>query len=254
VRAALDALLELERLVAMAACEAEIVIAADGLPWVVQLRPLSVPSVETPRIAALRRDTDLRMAADADVPLLGMMPDWNPAELLGEHPRPLAADIFGRVIARRAWRLGRVALGYSRRGTTRLLHLHAGRPYVDVAASFSSLLPATVDPAIGERLVAGWLTRLEADPALHDKIEFEVAMTSITLDFDAAFDARHGEVFSTSERDALRDALLPVTRSALDSECTSRLAAVFSAPSPAPPDAAQCALRRPDSVGTDRAL
>jgi phosphohistidine swiveling domain-containing protein len=244
VRTALDALLELERLVAMAACEAEIVVAANGRAWVVQLRQLSVPSVDTPCIVALRRDTDARVAAHADVPLLGLMPDWNPAELLGEHPRPLAGDIFARVIARRAWRMGRVALGYSRGGTTRLLHVHAGRPYVDVAASFGSLLPATLDPALGARLVAAWLIRLEANPALHDKIEFEVAMTSITLDFDAAFDARHGDAFSTAEREALRDALRRVTRSALDSERTSRLAAMFSAPSPEPPDAAPRALRR----------
>lgn len=235
VRACLDALIELESLAAATPCEAEIVLAETGLPWVVQLRRLPVRIGDERAVAALRRRTEDAIASDRDVPLLGMMPDWNPAELLGEHPRPLALDIFDRVIARRAWRRGRAMLGYSRRGPAGLLRVHAGRPYVDVAASFRSLLPATVDEALGERLVAAWITRLEREPALHDKIEFDVAMSAVVFGFDATFDARHGKAFTTHERDALREALRPVTQRALDAALTERLDAHFAAAAPAPP-------------------
>jgi phosphohistidine swiveling domain-containing protein len=244
VRACLDALIELEALAARVPCEAEIVLAENGLPWVVQLRRLPVRVGDERRVAALRRRTESGIAAEPDVPLLGMMPDWNPAELLGEHPRPLALDIFDRVIARRAWRIGRAALGYSRRGPARLLRVHAGRPYVDVAASFRSLLPATIDEALAERFVAAWIARLENEPALHDKVEFDVAMTAVVCRFDATFDARHRGVFEARDRDALRDALLPITQRALDASLTVHLVERFAMPVSGPPAVEPSAIRR----------
>lgn len=243
VRACLDALIELETLAAIVPCEAEIVLAQTGLPWVVQLRRLPIAVGDERVVAALRRRTEAGIAAQRDVPLLGMMPDWNPAELLGEHPRPLALDIFDRVIARRAWRRGRGALGYSLRNPSPLLRIHAGRPYVDVAASFRSLLPATIDEKLGERLVAAWIARLEAEPALHDKVEFDVAMSAVVCRFDATFDARHGALFTKDERNTLREALLPITRRALDASLTQRLGARFARAS-SPPDIKPLAIHR----------
>jgi phosphohistidine swiveling domain-containing protein len=243
VRACLDALIELETLAALVPCEGEIVLEQTGLPWVVQLRRLPIAVGDERAVAALRRRTEADIVAERDVPLLGMMPDWNPAELLGEHPRPLALDIFDRVIARRAWRLGRSALGYSRRNPSPLLRVHAGRPYVDVAASFRSLLPAALDDKLGERLVAAWIARLEAEPALHDKVEFDVAMSAVVCRFDATFDTRHGGLFTKSERNALRKALLPITRRALDASLTLRLGARFATPS-SPPAIEPLAIRQ----------
>ena len=245
IRACLDALLELERLAGMTPCEAEIVIGDAGIPWTVQLRRLAIAVGDDRAVVTLRRNTQARIAAARGrVPLLGMMPDWNPAELLGEHPRPLACDLFDRLIARRAWRIGRAAFGYSQRCAPRLLHVHGGRPYIDVAASFRSLLPSTLEESLAERLVAAWIARLEGEPSLHDKIEFEIAITSVTCDFDAMFEARHGHLFSSHERDALRSALLPVTKRVLDAALTKRLTGLFEQAPRHPSVAEPRALRR----------
>ncbi|MET0229921.1 MAG: PEP-utilizing enzyme [Rhodanobacteraceae bacterium] len=244
IRACLDALLELEQLADATPCEAEIVAAESGLPWTVQLRRLAIPTREAHEVFALRRRTEARLSARRECPLLGMMPDWNPAELLGEHPRPLARDLFDRLIARRAWRVGRATLGYSARSRARLLHTYGGRPYVDVAASFCSLLPATLDDALGGRLVDAWIARLEALPALHDKVEFDVAITALTCDFDAQFQERYPDVFSSQDRKALRDALQTVTQRALDAASTERLIARFSVSSSPELDPDPLALRR----------
>ena len=243
IRACLDALIELEHIDGGIACEAEIVLEETGLPWTVQLRPLAIPTGDARDVSALRRRVEARLSKRRDSPLLGMMPDWNPAELLGEHPRPLARDLFDRLIARRAWRIGRAALGYSDKARTHLLRVHGGRPYVDVAASFRSLLPAALDDALGARLVDAWIARLEASPALHDKVEFDVAITALTCDFDAVLDERYPGLLSPSEREALRDALRPVTQRALDANVTERLVERFSVSSSHELDADPFALR-----------
>jgi hypothetical protein len=46
--------------------------------------------------------------------VLALMPDWNTAELLGSHPRPLALSLFQQVIGIDAWHRARRVLGYRR--------------------------------------------------------------------------------------------------------------------------------------------
>ena len=108
------------------------------------------------------------------------MSDWNPAELIGSHPTPLARSLFTMLVTDDAWREGRAQLGYFDPKGTRLLVTLAGRPYVDVRNSFNSLLPACVPPTMRERIVNEAIDHLEANPHLHDKVEFEVATTCYT--------------------------------------------------------------------------
>jgi len=114
--------------------------------------------------------------------LFGLMPDWNPAELLGEHPRPLARSLFDALLAHGTWWQARATLGYRRPPRSDLLVGIAGRPCVDVAASFASLLPATVGAADAAAAVRAWCRRLADAPALHDRVELEVAVTCAEFD------------------------------------------------------------------------
>ena len=116
--------------------------------------------------------------------LLSLMADWNPAELLGSHPRPLALGLFRHSIADGPWWRARGDLGYRPPPGPRvsLLQPLDGRPFVDVRRSANSLLPATLPDAIGCRLIDHWLQRLQETPVLHDKVEFEVFTTAIDFD------------------------------------------------------------------------
>src|SRR5690606_9620887 len=82
---------ELRRLVPDTAFEVELLEAAGEL-WLLQLRPLPTaqPAVAHVQAARRRAHRQLRRARHGGARLLGLMPDWNPAELLGAHPRPLA--------------------------------------------------------------------------------------------------------------------------------------------------------------------
>lgn len=116
--------------------------------------------------------------------ILSDMSDWNPAELVGSHPRPLALSMFESLITDSAWREARGELGYYNPEGEKLLVTLAGRPYVDVRNSFNSLLPKLIGPSQRERIINESLDYLQARPHLHDKVEFDVATNCFTPSFD----------------------------------------------------------------------
>lgn len=117
--------------------------------------------------------------------VFGTMPDWNPAEMIGMSPRPLALSLYQRLIGERAWAEARRRIGYRDVGPEPLIVALGGRPYVDVRASLNSFLPPGLQPKVAERWVDHGLRMLAEDSRLHDKIEFDVAITCLTFDFNA---------------------------------------------------------------------
>jgi len=143
--------------------------------------------------------------------ILGQMPDWNPAEMIGRAPRPLALSLYRHLITDRAWRQARSQMGYCEpRGMPLLVSL-AGQPFIDVRLSFHSLLPAGLRPGTAEKLVDAWIDRLAGNPHLHDKVEFDVAITALTFDLDEKFAAQCGGVLDQAERLEFRTSLSRLT-------------------------------------------
>jgi phosphohistidine swiveling domain-containing protein len=105
------------------------------------------------------------------------MADWNPAEMLGEHPRPLDSSLYRYLIANRTWTKARASLGYRDATPKALIDDIAGYPYINVEASFESLCPAALPDSLVRRLVKNRIDVLRSQPELHDKVEFEVMFT-----------------------------------------------------------------------------
>jgi len=116
--------------------------------------------------------------------VFGQMPDWNPAEIIGRIPRALALSLYRYLITDRVWREARRNMGYHEPANEALLVSLGGQPYVDTRLSFHSFLPNTLSASTCHKLVDAWLDRLVANPQLHDKVEFDVAITSFAFDFD----------------------------------------------------------------------
>lgn len=106
------------------------------------------------------------------------MADWNPAEMLGDRPRPMTASLYQRVVTNAAWLQGRVALGYRDVGPGPLVKLLAEKPYVNLRMSFLSLTPATLDSALANRIVEDRIQALQERPELHDKVELDLLLTT----------------------------------------------------------------------------
>ena len=92
------------------------------------------------------------------------MPDWNPAEIIGNSPRPLASSLYRELITEYAWCESRFQMGYRKFQHRDLMVTLANKPYVDVRSSFNSFLPGGVSDNVGAKLIDAWLDRLDAHP------------------------------------------------------------------------------------------
>jgi glutamine kinase len=231
--------------------EIEFGIAADGGLHLFQARPLAVaapPAAEAhpallARVRADHAAAGGRPGVLGSRPLYGVMPDWNPAEIIGVRPRRLAASLYRRLVTDRAWAQARHRYGYrDLRGVPLLVEL-GGLPYIDVRASFSSLVPAAVGDRLAGELVDHYLDRLAAAPRLHDKVEFEIVLSCAGFDLPARLDGLAAAGFGAADRAELAGALRGLTNALLrpdpvwraDLDRVARLAAEPPALAAGPP-------------------
>jgi len=149
--------------------------------------------------------------------LLGIMPDWNPAEIIGVCPRPLALSLYKEIITDSVWAIQRNNYGYrSLKGFPLLVHLH-GLPYIDVRVSFNSFITADLNDHLAEKLVNYYLTKLEKKTYLHDKVEFEIIYSCYTLDLSQRLMRLQKAGFSKNEVNLLTESLRQLTNRITDS-------------------------------------
>tara|TARA_B110000483_G_scaffold243618_1_gene334559 strand:+ start:421 stop:2781 length:2361 start_codon:yes stop_codon:yes gene_type:complete len=128
-----------------------------------------------------------------DFTLFGVMPDWNPAEIIGLHPRLLDISLYRYLITKKTWAEARQELGYYKFNPTELMIVLAGRPYIDVRSSFNSFLPEELPEELGEKIINLWLNRLKLHPEFHDKVEFEIASTVWNFDLNKTLLDRYSD-------------------------------------------------------------
>ncbi len=143
----------------------------------------------------------------------GVMPDWNPAEMIGIHPRPLALSLYKEIITNGVWAYQRDNYGYKNLRSFPLMIDFAGLPYIDTRVSFNSFLPKNLDSELSEKLIEYYLNQLQKHPEKHDKIEFEIAFTCYTFDLPERIQILKKHGFSESECTQLADALRELTNS-----------------------------------------
>jgi phosphohistidine swiveling domain-containing protein len=154
--------------------------------------------------------------------VFGVMPDWNPAEIVGTRPRPLALSLYRRLITDAQWADQRARYGYRDvRGFPLMLDFF-GLPYVDVRESCNSLIPASLDGHIAERLVNHYIDRLIDNPELHDKVEFDVVFSCYSFTVQQRLADQTGDLFSAQERDDIVTALRALTNQLMNSDYPAR--------------------------------
>jgi phosphohistidine swiveling domain-containing protein len=73
-------------------------------------------------------------------------------------------------------------------------------------------LPKSIPSKTSEKLVNHWVDKLKDSPELHDKVEFEVAITSYSFDFDKKMNKLIGGVLTNSEKEEFKKAHLEHTK------------------------------------------
>ncbi|WP_243544282.1 PEP-utilizing enzyme [Pseudodesulfovibrio tunisiensis] len=229
-RKLLAAVDEIESLTGCDCLDIEFIVSSDETVHVVQIRPMAVSRNWNRSVT--RRVNDVLEGVKAFVKdrmrpvfgaagsrsVFGIMPDWNPVEMLGAAPRRLAVSLYEHLITDSVWAEARAEMGYRDMSNRPLMVGLGGRQYIDVRESFNSFLPAEVRPELAETLVSLWLDRLVAHPELHDKVEFEVAVTVHTPDFRTHVAPRLLAGLSPDRLDEFEDALKQLTRQILDDD------------------------------------
>jgi len=170
-----------------------------------------------------------RTGLAGDKTILGVMPDWNPAEIIGTTPRPLAISLYRELVTRDIWSLSRQVMGYRDLPGEELMVVIACHPYIDVRNSFNSFVPAEVCHETAGRLVNAWLGRLESQPELHDKVEFEVVQSCMDFTFDEHYEKCYQGVLGSGEYQDFRGALIRLTDKNVALKPTGSLACAWDA-------------------------
>jgi glutamine kinase len=143
--------------------------------------------------------------------IFGIMPDWNPAEIIGVRPRPLSLSLYRELVTDSIWAYQRNNYGYKNLRSFPLLISLGGLPYIDVRVSFNSFVPKDVDDELAEKLVNHYLDKLAAFPASHDKVEFDIVYTAYTFDSPDRINELSAHGFSDKECGALIESLRRLT-------------------------------------------
>ena len=148
--------------------------------------------------------------------IYSVMTDWNPAEMIGIRPKPLALSLYREIITDSVWAYQRDNYGYRNLRSFPLMVDFAGLPYIDVRVSFNSFVPAQLEEGLSEKLVNYYIDRLAENPQKHDKAEFEILFSCYTLDLPERIQILKNYGFSDTEIEKILDALRNVTNHIID--------------------------------------
>ena len=192
----LPAVHEIEGILNYNSLDIEFCVTSEHGIHILQVRPLVIDpdraAVTDKDLFALLHQAELKFEAlqspnstiQGDRTIFGIMPDWNPAEIIGTKPRQLANSLYKELILDEIWAKQRAEYGYRDVRPHPLLISFAGHPYIDVRASFNSFIPADLNNKLAKKLVEFCISWLENHPEDHDKVEFNVIPTCYDLDFD----------------------------------------------------------------------
>ena len=144
------------------------------------------------------------------------MPDWNPAEIIGDSPRYLDYSLYSYLITDSIWHEARKYQGYRNVSPAKLVILFGNKPYVNVRNTFNSFIPNTVSDGLAEKLVNFYLNKLKNNPELQDKVEFDILYTCYDLSFNEKSKELIKANFTYDEIKELKQALLDLTNKLLE--------------------------------------
>jgi len=228
LRALITALNEVETLLNYDALDIEFALDKSGQVFLLQARPITVVGqgslVKSEHVLELQKAAAFKWQK-LQVPaphvkgalgIFGVMPDWNPAEIIGTNPGKLAVSLYEHLILNDVWAQQRAEYGYRDLRPQPLLRCFAGKPYIDVRASFNSFVPAEVSAELATKLVDFYLSWLVKHPWLHDKVEFDVLPTCFGPKFSKwEMRLQQHAGLNTAEVSQLKKGLQRITQQAL---------------------------------------
>lgn len=226
LRGLIRALKELEDFFEQDNLDVEFAITGEGKIYILQVRTLCVLDKRINRVrqgdelerivAKIRKNNERKPFLYGEKTIYSVMTDWNPAEMIGVRPKPLALSLYQEIITDSIWAYQRDNYGYRNLRSFPLMVDFCGLPYIDVRVSFNSFIPAQLDEGISEKLVNYYINELVKNPQNHDKAEFEIVFSCYTLDLPERLQVLTKHGFTDNEIEEILVALRDVTNHIID--------------------------------------
>lgn len=211
------------------ALDIEFAIMDDGTIYILQVRPIARGKKENLKIVdlqyALKRIYKKIEKLSKPHPFLlgrttyfGVMPDWNPAEILGVRPKKLAISLYKELITDSIWAHQRKNYGYRDLTMSPLMISFCGVPYIDTRITFNSFIPQKLNKCIADKLVNYYLDKLAKYPRYHDKIEFEIVYSCYYLGIAGKLKELLNYGFNENEITRIEFSLLELTNQIINPE------------------------------------
>ena len=194
--------------------------------WLLQVRPLILHSkpISISELSFYLKNIENKISLNLNrhpfllgkKTVFGVMPDWNPAEIIGIRPKTLSLSLYRELITDSIWAYQRHNYGYRNLRSFPLMQSFYGLPYIDLRLSFNSFIPADLNDQLGEKLVNYYLNTIIKKPKLNDKIEFDIVFSCFTFDLKDRLKILLRNNFSINEINLIFKSLLKLTNKIID--------------------------------------
>lgn len=141
----------------------------------------------------------------------GVMPDWNPAEMIGIKPNPLALSLYKNLITDNIWAKSRSDYGYNDARPNQLMTTFFGTPFIDLRVDINSWLPKNIPSKLKTQLSNYYLKKFSLNKDMHDKIEFDIIFSSFYFNLKEKLDENLKNIINKKNKEILLKELKTIT-------------------------------------------
>jgi phosphohistidine swiveling domain-containing protein len=223
----LDVCGEIEKFLDNHALDIEFAITDDDEVYILQVRPIARGdkaahekiNLDMPLWRVYKKVKKLSQRHPfllGDTTCFGVMPDWNPAEILGVRPKKLSISLYKELITDNVWAHQRYDYGYRDLTMHPLMISFCGIPYIDTRITFNSFIPRNLNDTIAEKLVNYYIHKLIEYPKYHDKVEFEIVFSCYYMGMPQKLKTLLDYGFNENEIKRIEFSLLELTNNIID--------------------------------------
>lgn len=227
MRELIDSLKEIELLFDNDKLDIEFAFTKKGDLFILQVRPIATENKENFSQLNLKETLfkvhrKVEKLSDFHPNLLGhrsvfgVMPDWNPAEIIGVKPKQLSLSLYKELVTDNIWAFQRDNYGYRNLRSHPLLISFLGVPFIDVRVDFNSFIPKKLNEKTAKKLAEFYIAKLIKTPSYHDKIEFKIVHSCYYFDLHSRLEELKLFGFDSDEICQIEKALLEITNQVID--------------------------------------